>query len=147
MGFGLATKEIWHCAEILATPIETLPIQYLGLPLTDRRLRTQDWQPVLEKVEKRLGVWRGRLLSHGGCLVLVKAVLAAIPGYFMSGFRMPAGVRRRLESAMRSFLWRGADPGRGVPLLPGAQCAGLSLMVDSAYTTFSMPILPCYASG
>ena len=120
MGFGLATEEIRHRAEILATPIETLPIRYLGLPLTDRRLRTQDWQPVVEKVEKRLRGWRGRLLSRGGRLVLVKAVLSAIPTHFMSAFRMPAGLRRHLKSVMRSFLWRGADPGRGVPLLLGA---------------------------
>ena len=42
LGFGLAIKETRRYAEILATPIETLPIRYLGLPLTDRRLRTQD---------------------------------------------------------------------------------------------------------
>ena len=120
VGFGLATVEIWRCAEILATPIETLPIRYLGLPLTDRRLRTQNWQPVVEKVEKvekRLGGWRGRLLSRGGRLVLVKAVLSAIPTYFMSAFRMPAGVWRRLKSVMRSFFWRGADLGRGGALV------------------------------
>ena len=89
VGFGLATEEIRRCAEILATPIETLPIRYLGLPLTDRRLRTQDSQQVVEKVEKvekRLGGWRGRLLSRGGRLILVKADLFAIPTYFMSVF-------------------------------------------------------------
>ena len=147
VGFGLATEELRHCAEILATPIETLPIRYLGLPLTDRRLKTQDWQPVVEKVEKRLGGWRGRLLSPGGRPVLVKAVLSAIPTYFMLAFRMPAGVRRRIESAMRSFFWRGLTLVAAVPLLPGARYAGLLLMVDLAYTTSSMPILPCYASG
>ena len=117
VGFGLTSEEIVRCAEILATPIVTLPLQYLGLPLTDRRLRTQDWQPVVEKVKTRLGGWRGRLLSRGGCLVLVKAVLSAIPTYFMSPFRMPAGVRRRLESAMRSFLWRETDYARGGALV------------------------------
>ena len=42
LGFRLVTEETRRYAEILATPIETLPIQYLGLPLTDRRLRIQD---------------------------------------------------------------------------------------------------------
>ena len=55
VGFGLAIEELLGCAEILATLIETFPIRYLGLPLTDRSLRIQDWQPVVEKVEMRLG--------------------------------------------------------------------------------------------
>ena len=117
VGFGLTSEEIARCAKILATQIATLPLRYLGLPLTDRRLRTQDWQPVVEKVETRLGGWRGRLLSRGGRLVLVKAVLSAIPTYFMLTFRMPAGVRRRLEGAMQSFLWRGTDFARGGALV------------------------------
>ena len=63
--------------KILATPIGVLPIRYLGVPLVDRRLRIQEWQPVFEKVETRLGGWRARLLSRGGRLILLKAVLAA----------------------------------------------------------------------
>ena len=90
VGFGLSAEELSQCAEILATPIGTLPIRYLGLPLTDRRLRTQDWQPVMAKVESRLGGWRGRLLSRGGSLILVKSVLSALPTFFMSIFQMPA---------------------------------------------------------
>ena len=44
----------------------------------------------------------------GGRLVLLKAVLAAIPIYFMSIFKMPVGVHRHLEQSMRDFFWR--DP-------------------------------------
>ena len=72
---------------------------------------------MVEKVEKRLGGWHGRLLSRGGRLVLVKAVLSAIPTYCMSIFRMPIGVRWCLESALRSFFWREADPGMGGALV------------------------------
>ena len=39
-----------------------------------------------------------------------EAILSAIPTYFMSVFRMPAGVRRRLEGAIRHFFWSGAGP-------------------------------------
>ena len=119
VGFGLSAAELNGCSQILETPIGTLPIRYLGVPLIDRRLRIQDWQPVFEKVEARLGGWRARLLSRGGRLVLLKSVLAAIPIYYMSIFRMPAGVRRRLEKAMRSFFWRGSQPeeSRGAALV------------------------------
>ena len=65
IGFGLSSEELVGCARILATPIGALPIRYLGVPLVDRRLRIRDWQPVMEKVETRLGGWRARFLSPG----------------------------------------------------------------------------------
>ena len=119
IGFGLSSEELVGCARILATPIGALPIRYLGVPLADRRLRIRDWQPVMEKIETRLGGWRARFLSRGGRLVLLKAVLSAIPTYFMAIFRMPAGVRRRMESVMRGFFWRGSrqEGSRGVALV------------------------------
>ena len=119
VGFGLSEEEMGGCSQILATPIGVLPIRYLGMPLVNRRLRIQDWQPVFEKVETRLGGWRARLLSRGGCLILLKAVLAAIPIYFMSIFMMSAGVRRRLEKIMRSFFGSGSQPdeSRGAALV------------------------------
>ena len=117
VGFGLAAEELSCCAKILATPIGTLSIRYLGLPLTDRHLRTQDWQPVMAKVESRLSGWRGRLLSQGGRLILVKSVLSALPTFFMSVFQMPARLRRRLEGIMRQFFWHGTDTVRGGALV------------------------------
>ena len=66
VGFGLSTEEASRCAEHLATPIGALPVWYLGLLLEDKRLRVQDWQPVLEKVEAKLGGWQARILSRGG---------------------------------------------------------------------------------
>ena len=55
------------------------------------------------------------MISRGGRLVLVKAVLSAIPT--MSVFRMPSGVRRRLEGTMRRFFWRGTETTRGGALV------------------------------
>ena len=120
IGFGLSPEELTGCSRILATPTGTLPIRYLGFPLVDRRLHSQDWQPVLEKVESRLAGWRACLLSRGGRLVLLKALLEAIPIYFMSIFRMPVGVRRRLEWSMRDFFYRGPqnEESWGMALVP-----------------------------
>ena len=55
VGFSMSTLALTQCAGILGTPIGTLSIRYLGLPLTERRLRAPNWQLVLEKVEARLG--------------------------------------------------------------------------------------------
>ena len=119
VGFGLSPAEEAQCSRTLGTPIGSLPLRYLGLPLAGERLKTNDWQPVIEKVERRLEGWQTRVLSRGGRLVLLKAVLAAIPTYYLSIFRMPAGVRKRLESLMRGFFWKGSCHGdsRGAALV------------------------------
>ena len=102
VGFNLSAEELSRCAETLVSPIGTLPLRYLGLPL-------------MEKVESRLGGWRGRLLSRGGRLILVKTVLSALLTYFMSVFQMPAGLRRQLEGIMRRFFGAGQIWCEGAP--------------------------------
>ena len=71
----------------------------------------------MDKVETRLGGWRGRLLSRGGRLVLVKTVFSALSTYYMSVFQMPAGLRRRSEGIMRQFSWHGTAATRGGTLV------------------------------
>ena len=56
-------------------------LKYLGFSLKANRYRKQDWFWLLRKVEKRLMVWSHKWLSRAGRLVLVKAVLEAIPVY------------------------------------------------------------------
>ena len=55
------------------------------------------------------GGWWARLLSRGGRLVLLKAVRSTIPTYYMSLFRVPVGVRKRMDATMRNFFWHGAE--------------------------------------
>ena len=119
VGIGLESEELAQVAVVLSTPIASFPIGYLGLPLTEGRLRNRDWQPVITKIEVRLGGWQARLLSHGGRLVLLQSVLAVIPIYLMAIFRIPEGVRRQIESIMRRFFWQGTRPSetRGVALV------------------------------
>ena len=111
IAFGMSSEEMSQYAHILSTPVGSLPVRYMGLPLVGRGggLRSGEWQPMLAIMERRLGGWRARLLSCGGHLVLLKAVLSAIPTYFMSLFRVPVGVRKRMEAIMRNFFWHGAE--------------------------------------
>ena len=55
VGFGLTQEDKKQCLEALGTPIGSLPMRYLGLPQKKGRLIRLEWQPVIEKVERRLG--------------------------------------------------------------------------------------------
>ena len=54
VGFELTHEESLQCLEALGTPIGTLPMRYLGLHLMRGRMLRTDWNPVIEKVERRL---------------------------------------------------------------------------------------------
>lgn len=62
---------------ILNYKLESLPIKYLRLPLNNRGPARSDWLELIEKVERRLASWKGKLLSLGGRLTLINSVLSA----------------------------------------------------------------------
>ena len=119
VNIGLDSEELAWVSAVLSTLVALLSIRYLGLPLAEGRLRTRDWQPVMAKIEARLGGWQARLLSRSGRLILLQSVMAAIPIYFMAIFKISEGVRRQIESIMRRFFWQGTSSSetRGVVLV------------------------------
>ncbi|GKD33247.1 RNA-directed DNA polymerase, eukaryota [Tanacetum coccineum] len=68
------------------------------------------WDVVVNKVTSKLSTWKAKTLSVGGRLTLIKSVLGVIPSYYMSLFKAPEGVLKRLESIHNSFFL-GADLG------------------------------------
>ena len=82
-------------------------MRYLGMPLKKDMTSRIDWDPVIEKVERRLEGWPAKSLSKPGRLVLLESILAAIPIFQLSVYKLSIGVGRRLEGLMRHFLWKG----------------------------------------
>jgi len=92
-------------AGMLGCKIDSFPITYLGLPMDAKFKEKVIWEPMIERFEKRLSGWKASYLSKGGRITLIKSVLASIPTYFLSLFRLHASVAYRLEASQRSFLW------------------------------------------
>jgi hypothetical protein len=59
------------------------------MPLHFEKLRREDLQPMVDKVMKRIVGWKGKLLSYGARLTLLKACLASILIYLMSIIKFP----------------------------------------------------------
>lgn len=64
------------------------------------------WNPAINKVEKRLALWKSKTLSKVGRLILIKSVLNNLPMYYLSLFRIPKQVARRIIQLQRRFFWR-----------------------------------------
>jgi hypothetical protein len=82
------------------------PFRYLGIPMSPKRLSNMDWRVVEERVQKKLSSWKGKLLSSGGRLVLIKSVLSSLPMFMMSFFRIPKGVLEKLDYYRSRFFWQ-----------------------------------------
>uniref|UniRef100_A0A2N9GD74 Reverse transcriptase domain-containing protein n=1 Tax=Fagus sylvatica TaxID=28930 RepID=A0A2N9GD74_FAGSY len=73
---------IQDLAQVIGGRITTLPMKYLGLPLGARYKSKEIWNPILEKMERRLAGWKKVILIQGS-------------------------VAKRIEKIQRDFLWGG----------------------------------------
>ncbi|GKB52504.1 putative RNA-directed DNA polymerase, eukaryota, reverse transcriptase zinc-binding domain protein [Tanacetum coccineum] len=97
-------------AKTLGCEASKLPFKYLGVPVGCNMARCHNWDAIVQKFSSKLLHWNARLLSVGGRLSLIKAVLGNLPTYYMSLYKMPVTIYNKLES-MRSQFFIGGDQG------------------------------------
>ena len=95
--FGDAQDAARQYAELFGCAQSQFPIMYLGIPSHYRRLLNAEWKHVEERLQERLSSWKGKLLSLGGRLVLIKSVLSDMVLYMISFFQLPKVVLRKLD--------------------------------------------------
>ena len=83
----------------------SLPMKYLGLPLGAKFKDKSIWNPILEKMERKLAGGKKLYLSKGGRVTLIKSTLSNLPTYFLSLFPILASVASRIARVQRDFLW------------------------------------------
>jgi len=82
----------------------SVPFTYLGIPIGANPRRSQTWDPLITKCERKLARWKQRHLSFGGRMNLINSVLTSIPIYFLSFFRVPKQVVNKIVRLQRNFL-------------------------------------------
>ena len=109
--FSKNTKE-GEKAEILDTlggMMEAKQSKYLGLPLVIGRPKKQVFSYIKERVIRRMGGWKERLLSNAGKEVLLKSVILALPAYAMNCCKLPKGLCVDICKEMAKFWWGDRD--------------------------------------
>ena len=81
---------------ILGCKQGSLPMKYLGLPLGAKFKDKSIWNPILEKMERKLAGWKKLYLSKVGRVTLIKSTLSNNPTYFLSLFPILASVANRI---------------------------------------------------
>lgn len=96
-------------SKVLNCSSQTLPVKYLCLPLGGNARRRRFWEPVLDKVQKRKGIWKCKVLSKVRRCQLIKSVLNNLPTHFFSLFKTPINITKRIISLERRFFWGGGE--------------------------------------
>ena len=74
--------DVHALAEILGCKVGSLLMSYLGMPLGASHNCPSIWNPILEKIERKLVGWKRLYLSKGGRLMLLKSTLSSLPTFF-----------------------------------------------------------------
>ncbi|KAG7547788.1 Ribonuclease H domain [Arabidopsis suecica] len=79
--------------------------KYLGLPEFFGRKKKDMFNLIIDRIRQRALSWSSRFLSTAGKATLLKSVLAAMPTYTMSCFKLPGSLSKRIQSALTRFWW------------------------------------------
>lgn len=116
---GLNISQIWlqQAATTLRCKTGSIPFTYLRLPIGANVSRVRAWDPVIERMAKKLASWKSKMLSIGGRITLIKSSLTNLPVYFMSIFPIPKGVIEKINKIIRAFLWSGDSKKKAISLV------------------------------
>jgi hypothetical protein len=91
----------------------SFPCNYLGLPVSDKKLGRRDLLQWVDKIANRLPSWKAPFLNLAGRTALVRFVLSAIPVYLFIAMNVPKWVISATNKIRRGFLWKGRKDVKG----------------------------------
>ncbi|KAL9677882.1 hypothetical protein QQ045_015718 [Rhodiola kirilowii] len=87
--------------------------KYLGLPLIVGQKKTEIFHSITEKIWRKTGEWKGKLLSMASKEVLIKAVVQSIPVYMMSVYYFPQKNLDDIAKLIGQYWWN-KKGGKGI---------------------------------
>ncbi|GJU79665.1 ALP1-like protein [Tanacetum coccineum] len=102
LSVGVSEAEIEVVASSIGCAHDTFPFSYLGVPGVVKVCLKDGWNAIIDHFRYRLLSWKGKSLSIGGGLTLIKYVIGSLQIYYLSLFKARVSIINNLET-IREF--------------------------------------------
>ena len=82
-------------------------LTYLGIPIRKNKIKSADWEPIVDKIKSKIQNWGANWLNLAGKTILIKSVLNSMPIYQSSILLAPCSVVNKIEGLLKKFIWEG----------------------------------------
>lgn len=79
--------------------------RYLGHKLPHQGKASNVHVPLLQRIKAKLGGWKTKCLSSVGRVTLAKTMVNSMAIFGMQATKLPAGVHKELDKAVRCCVW------------------------------------------
>lgn len=90
-----------------------LPFTYLGVPIFRGKPKAIHLSAIADEVIHKFTKWKGHTLSFAGRRCLINSVIASSLVHTMMVYKWPTTILKRVETAIRNYLWTGDTTKRG----------------------------------
>lgn len=75
-----------------------LPVKYLGIPLHSKRLQVMHYQPIVDKIKKKIEFYGMNTLSLAGRAKLINYVVMLLTFYWFQVLKFPAETIKHIDT-------------------------------------------------
>lgn len=99
---------------ILGTPCADKLGRYLGCDVEVDGRSSKDFQPLIEKIQKKITSWKHLALSLAGKIILINSILATLSVNVLSVFMLPKNIANKMYSMLMQFWWKIKKDNKGI---------------------------------
>ncbi|XP_058721855.1 uncharacterized protein LOC131593384 [Vicia villosa] len=89
IGVNINSRFLDVATSFLSCKREDKEFSFLGILIGSNPRRAKFWSPLVDNIRRRLSSWKGKWLSFGGRLTLLKSVLGSLPIFTFSFYLAP----------------------------------------------------------
>jgi hypothetical protein len=97
----------------LTCRVEEFPIKYLGLPLSLKKLKKSQLQPLIDRLVDLLPGWKSNLMTRAERVIHVQFVLTTTVIYHAMALDLPPWADKAINKIRRNYMWRGRKDASG----------------------------------